>query len=169
MKVYQSIENLIGETPLLRLNKLEKELGLKAKLYAKLEMFNPAGSVKDRASLYMLKDAEEKGLISQGATVIEPTSGNTGIGLASLCAVKGYKAIFTMPETMSKERIKLLKAYGAEVVLTSGELGMKGAIDKANEIKEKTPNSFIPSQFDNPANTLAHYETTGVEIYRDLD
>ena len=169
MKVYQSIEELIGNTPLLRLNNLKKVMGFRANVFAKLEKFNPAGSVKDRASFYMIKDAEKKGLISDGAVIIEPTSGNTGIGLASICARKGYKAIFTMPDTMSMERIKLLKAYGAEVVLTDGALGMKGAIEKANAIKNNTPNSFIPSQFDNPANNLAHYETTGKEIYRDLD
>ena len=169
MKVYSSLENLIGNTPIVRLHKIEKELGLSAKLYAKLEMFNPAGSVKDRASLFMINDAENKGVISKGATIIEPTSGNTGIGIAFISAIRGYKAVFTMPDTMSEERIKLLKAYGAEVVLTNGALGMKGAIDKANEIHKNTPNSFIPSQFSNPANLDAHYVVTGKEIYDDLD
>lgn len=169
MKVYSSLENLIGNTPIVRLNKLENELGLSAKLYAKLEMFNPAGSVKDRASLFMINDAEDKGVIKKGATIIEPTSGNTGIGIAFISAIRGYRAVFTMPNTMSEERIKLLKAYGAEVVLTDGALGMKGAIDKANEIHKNTPNSFIPSQFSNPANLDAHYKVTGKEIYEDLD
>ncbi len=169
MKVYSSLENLIGNTPIVRLHKIEKELGLSAKLYAKLEMFNPAGSVKDRASLFMINDAENKGVISKGATIIEPTSGNTGIGIAFISAIRGYRAVFTMPDTMSEERIKLLKAYGAEVVLTDGALGMKGAIDKANEIHKNTPNSFIPSQFSNPANLDAHYVVTGKEIYDDLD
>ena len=169
MKVYSSLENLIGNTPIVRLNKLEKELGLSAKLYAKLEMFNPAGSVKDRASLYMINDAEKKGVIKKGATIIEPTSGNTGIGIAFISAIRGYRAVFTMPNTMSEERIKILKAYGAEVVLTDGALGMQGAIDKAIEIHKKTPNSFIPSQFSNPANLDAHYVVTGKEIYEDLE
>lgn len=169
MKVYSSLENLIGNTPIVRLHKIEKELGLSAKLYAKLEMFNPAGSVKDRASLFMINDAENKGVISKGATIIEPTSGNTGIGIAFISAIRGYKAVFTMPDTMSEERIKLLKAYGAKVVLTDGALGMQGAIDKANEIHKNTPNSFIPSQFSNPANLDAHYKVTGKEIYDDLD
>lgn len=169
MKVYSNVENLIGNTPIVRLEKLEKALNLSAHLYAKLELLNPAGSVKDRASLYMLNDAEERGIISAGATIIEPTSGNTGIGLACISAHRGYKAVFVMPNTMSLERIKLLKAYGAEVVLTDGKLGMQGAVDEAIKIQKNTPNSFIPSQFSNPANSIAHYETTGKEIYEDLD
>lgn len=169
MKVYTKVEQMIGNTPLLEVKNIENKLNLKAKLLIKLECFNPAGSIKDRAALYMLNDAEQKGLLKQGGTIIEPTSGNTGIGLASICASRGYKLILTMPDTMSVERIKLLKAYGAEVVLTNGNLGMKGAIEKANELKEKTPNSFIPSQFDNYANVLAHYHTTGPEIWQDTD
>lgn len=169
MKIYNNILELIGKTPLLRLNNLEKEVGAKAKLFAKLEYFNPAGSVKDRAALYMVQDAEAKGIITSGATIIEPTSGNTGIGLALVGAVKGYKVILTMPNTMSAERIKLIKGYGAEVVLTDGALGMKGAIDKANEIHESTPNSFIAGQFSNPANSLSHYETTAEELLSDTD
>ena len=169
MKIYNNILELIGKTPLLRLNNLEKEVGAKAKLFAKLEYFNPAGSVKDRAALYMVQDAEAKGIITSGATIIEPTSGNTGIGLALVGAVKGYKVILTMPNTMSAERIKLIKGYGAEVVLTDGALGMKGAIDKANEIHESTPNSFIAGQFSNPANILSHYETTAEELLSDTD
>ena len=169
MKIYNNIIELIGKTPLLRLNNLEKEVGAKAKLFAKLEYFNPAGSVKDRAALYMIQDAEAKGIITSGATIIEPTSGNTGIGLALVGAVKGYKVILTMPNTMSAERIKLIKGYGAEVVLTDGALGMKGAIDKANEIHNNTPNSFIAGQFSNPANILSHYETTAEELLSDTD
>ena len=169
MKIYNNILELIGKTPLLRLNNLEKEVGAKAKLFAKLEYFNPAGSVKDRAALYMVQDAEAKGIITSGATIIEPTSGNTGIGLALVGAVKGYKVILTMPNTMSAERIKLIKGYGAEVVLTDGALGMKGAIDKANEIHGSTPNSFIAGQFSNPANSLSHYETTAEELLSDTD
>lgn len=169
MKIYNNILELIGKTPLLRLNNLEKEVGAKAKLFAKLEYFNPAGSVKDRAALYMVQDAEAKGIITSGATIIEPTSGNTGIGLALVGAVKGYKVILTMPNTMSAERIKLIKGYGAEVVLTDGALGMKGAIDKANEIHKSTPNSFIAGQFSNPANSLSHYETTAEELLSDTD
>ncbi|MBE7089672.1 MAG: cysteine synthase A [Clostridiales bacterium] len=169
MKIYNNIIELIGKTPLLRLNNLEKKVGAKAKLFAKLEYFNPAGSVKDRAALYMIQDAEAKGIITSGATIIEPTSGNTGIGLALVGAVKGYKVILTMPNTMSAERIKLIKGYGAEVVLTDGALGMKGAIDKANEIHNNTPNSFIAGQFSNPANILSHYETTAEELLSDTD
>ena len=146
MKIYTKVEQMIGNTPLLEVQNIEKQLNLKAKLLVKLECFNPAGSIKDRAALFMLNDAEQKGLLKQGGTIIEPTSGNTGIGLASICASRGYKLILTMPDTMSVERIKLLKAYGAEVVLTDGSLGMKGAIEKAQEIHKKTPNSFIPSQ-----------------------
>lgn len=169
MKVYKKIESLIGNTPLYEVENIEKEEGLKAKLFVKLELFNPAGSVKDRAALYMLDDAEKRGIIKGGATIIEPTSGNTGIGLASIGASRGYKVILTMPDTMSVERIKILKAFGAEVVLTDGKLGMKGAIEKAEEINKNTPNSFIPSQFDNPANSYAHYMTTAREIYKDTD
>ena len=169
MKIYTKIDDLIGSTPIFEPINIEKEFGLKAKLLLKLESFNPAGSVKDRTALFMLNDAEQKGLIKKGATIIEPTSGNTGIGLASICASRGYKTILTMPDTMSIERIKLLKGYGAEVVLTDGKLGMKGAIEKAKEINEKTPNSFIPSQFDNTANITAHYQTTGPEIFKDTD
>lgn len=169
MKIFNSIDALIGNTPLFRANNVEKAQALNARLLLKLESFNPAGSVKDRAALFMLKDAEEKGNIRKGSTIIEPTSGNTGIGLASLCASRGYKVILTMPETMSKERIKLLKAYGAEVVLTDGKKGIAGAVEKANELKENIPGSFIPSQFKNPANAQAHYLTTAREIWEDTD
>lgn len=169
MKIYDGIDNLIGNTPLLRLNNIEKALNLKAKIVAKLEYLNPAGSVKDRAALFMLNDAEQKGLIKTGATIIEPTSGNTGIGLAALGASRGYKVVLTMPDTMSIERVNLLKAYGAEVVLTEGKLGMKGAIDKAEQIKQNTPNSIIIGQFDNPSNPLAHYVTTAQEIWEDTE
>ncbi len=165
--MFTSAEQLIGGTPLMELCTIEKELGLKAKLVAKLELFNPAGSVKDRVALSMLNDAEEKGLIGKNAVIIEPTSGNTGIGLASLCAARGYRAIFTMPETMSLERQQLLRAYGAEVVLTEGAKGMSGAIQKAEELSKEIPGSFIPSQFENPANPQAHYNTTGPEIWED--
>ena len=160
---------LVGNTPLVELNRLEKQLGLKARLFAKVEYFNPTGSVKDRAALYMVLDAEEKGLLKEGFTIIEPTSGNTGIGLAFISAIRGYRVILTMPESMSIERRKLLKAYGAEIVLTEASKGMKGAIAKANELKEQIPNSIILGQFDNPANPKAHYLTTGPEIYRDLN
>lgn len=169
MKIYTKIDQMIGKTPLFEVVNIEKELSLKAKVLVKIESFNPAGSVKDRTALFMLNDAEKKGLIKEGATIIEPTSGNTGIGLASIGASRGYKVIMTMPDSMSLERIKLLKAYGAEVVLTDGKLGMAGAIEKAKEIQAKTPNSFIPSQFDNPSNIDAHYYTTAPEIYDDLD
>ena len=169
MNVHKSIESLIGNTPLMELGNIAKELNLKARIYAKLELFNPAGSVKDRVAKAMIDDAEQKGLITQGATIIEPTSGNTGIGIASICASRGYNAILVMPDTMSKERIKLLKAYGASVVLTDGALGMKGAIEKAEQIKAQTPNSIIAGQFDNPSNPLAHYQTTATEIWQDTD
>ena len=169
MKIVNGYEELIGNTPLYRAKKMEKALNLKAELYFKLEKFNPAGSIKDRTALYLILDAEKRGEITDGATIIEPTSGNTGIGLAALAVARGYKAIFTMPDTMSQERIKLLKAYGAKVVLTQGKLGMQGAIDKALEIRDATPNSFIPSQFDNPSNISAHYETTAKEIDQALD
>ena len=169
MKVYNSITELIGKTPIIRLNNIEKEFDLQAKLFAKVEYFNPAGSVKDRIALAMIEDAEKNGLIKEGATIIEPTSGNTGIGLAMVARTKGYKAVIVMPETMSIERRKLMKAYGAEVVLSEGALGMKGAIAKAKELHEAIPNSFIPSQFDNPANVEAHYKNTGPEIYDAMD
>jgi cysteine synthase A len=167
--IYSSIEQLIGKTPLVKIDNFAKKLGLQADILVKLEYLNPAGSTKDRAALFMLDDAEKKGLLKKGGTVIESTSGNTGIGLASICARRGYKLVLTMPETMSVERRNLLKAYGAEVVLTSGDLGMQGANEKALEIKSKTENSFIPSQFDNPANATAHYKTTAPEIYSDTD
>ena len=169
MKIYESIENLIGNTPLFEPKNLAKVEGLKARLLVKLEYLNPAGSIKDRAALYMIADAEEKGLIKMGATIIEPTSGNTGIGIAAISAKKGYKTILTMPDTMSVERRKLLKAYGAEIVLSDGKLGMNGAVEKAKEIQKNTPNSIILSQFDNPANTMAHYKSTGPEIWIDTD
>ena len=169
MKVYTKIEQLVGKTPLFEVVKLKEKFNLKAHIMLKLEYFNPAGSVKDRTALYMLNDAEEKGIIKRGATIIEPTSGNTGIGLASIGASRGYKVILTMPDTMTIERIKLLKGYGAEVVLTDGSLGMAGAIAKAKEIAKETTNSFIPSQFENVANVKAHYSTTAPEIYNDLD
>lgn len=159
----------IGNTPLVELTNIEKKYDLEATILAKLEYLNPAGSTKDRAALYMIEDAEKRGLLSDGSVIIEPTSGNTGIGLASIAAVKGYRMILTMPDTMSVERINILKAYGAEIVLTDGALGMSGAIDKANELARLYPNSFIPSQFENPANAEAHRQTTGPEIYRDTD
>ncbi len=169
MKIYQNISELIGKTPLVRLNRLEAEEGLNVTLLAKLEMQNPAGSVKDRVAMAMLDDAEEKGLIKPGATVIEPTSGNTGIGLALVAAMRGYKTILTMPETMSVERRNLLRAYGAEIVLTEGAKGMAGAIQKAEELAKEIPGSFIPGQFDNMANPQAHYRTSGPEIWEDTD
>ena len=169
MKLYQNITELIGKTPLLRLNQLEKSEGLNMTLLAKLEMQNPAGSVKDRVAMAMLDDAEVKGLLKPGATVIEPTSGNTGIGLALVCAMRGYQTILTMPETMSVERRNLLKAYGAKIVLTEGSKGMAGAIQEAEELAKETPNSFIPGQFVNMANPEAHYRTTGPEIWEDTD
>ncbi len=168
-KIYHSLPDLIGHTPLLELTNYEKKNGLKAKLIAKLEYFNPAGSVKDRIAKAMLDDAEEKGVIRAGSVIIEPTSGNTGIGLASVAAARGYRAIMTMPETMSIERRSLLKAYGAEIVLTEGALGMKGAIAKAEELAKEIPNSFIPSQFSNMANPAVHKATTGPEIWEDTD
>ncbi|WP_418558258.1 cysteine synthase A [Hominenteromicrobium sp.] len=169
MRVYRKITDLIGGTPLLELTNYEKANELNAKIYAKLEYFNPAGSVKDRIAKAMLDDAKEKGLLKPGAVIIEPTSGNTGIGLASVAASRGYKVILTMPETMSVERRNLLKAYGAVLVLTEGAKGMPGAIAKAKELAEQTPNSYIPSQFTNPANPAVHLKTTGPEIWADTD
>ncbi len=169
MKVFGRIEELIGNTPLYRISNIEKELSLNASIYAKLEYFNPAGSVKDRAALYMINAAENAGLLKEGSVIIEPTSGNTGIGLAAIGAYRGYKTIFTMPESMSIERRKLLAAYGAEIVLTHAADGMAGAIAKANELKDEIEGSFIPGQFENPANAEAHYYTTGPEIWRDTD
>ena len=169
MKIYERIDEIIGKTPLLKLNRLKKEFNLKADIYAKLEYFNPAGSVKDRTALQMIKEAEEGGKIKKGGTFIEPTSGNTGIGIAMLTASLGYKAVIVMPDSMSKERISLIKAYGAEVVLTDGKKGMKGAIDKAIEMQNGRENSIILSQFDNPANPMAHYLTTAREIESDLE
>ena len=160
---------LVGDTPLLELSALEKEFSLDAKLFAKVEYFNPAGSVKDRIALAMINDAEEKGLLKEGSVIIEPTSGNTGIGLASIGVMKGYRIILTMPESMSIERRKLLKAYGAELVLTPASLGMIGSVDKANELVKEIPNSIILGQFVNPANPYIHYKTTGPEIYKDLN
>ena len=169
MTVYKAISDLIGNTPLVELTHIEEKEGLEASVVAKVEFFNPAGSVKDRIAKKMIEDAEKKGLIKPGATLIEPTSGNTGIGIASVAAAKGYKAIMTMPETMSVERRNLLKAYGAKVVLTDGKAGMKGAIAKAQELAAATPNSFIPSQFENTSNPQAHYESTGPEIWKDTE
>ena len=169
MRIYESMTDLIGGTPLLHLRNFSRDMGLKATLAAKLEYFNPAGSVKDRIAKAMLDDAEARGLLKPGAVIIEPTSGNTGIGLASAAAARGYKLILTMPETMSVERRSLLKAYGAELVLTEGSKGMKGAIAKAEELAAATPGSFIPGQFTNPANPAVHRATTGPEIWADTD
>ena len=168
-KIYTAADQLIGRTPLLRLTRLEQQLGLNAVLLAKLESFNPAGSVKDRVAKAMLDDAEAKGLIGPGGTIIEPTSGNTGIGLASVAAARGYRVIIVMPDTMSVERRQLMMAYGAELVLTPGAKGMTGAIEKAKELASETPGGFIPGQFENPANPDAHYRTTGPEIWQDTD
>ena len=167
--IYTSADQLIGKTPLLELTHIEKKLGLKAKVLAKLEYFNPAGSVKDRIAKAMIDDAEAKGLLKEGSVIIEPTSGNTGIGLASVAAARGYRIIIVMPETMSVERRQLMKAYGAELVLTEGAKGMKGAIAKADELAKEIPDSFVPGQFVNPANPKAHFETTGPEIWADTD
>ena len=168
-KIFTSADQLIGHTPLMELTNIEKKHGLKAKLLAKLEYFNPAGSVKDRIAKAMIDDAEAKGLLKPGSVIIEPTSGNTGIGLASVAAARGYRIIIVMPETMSVERRQIMKAYGAELVLTEGAKGMKGAIAKAEELSKEIPNSFIPGQFVNPANPKAHLETTGPEIFDDTD
>ena len=168
-KIYKSADELIGKTPLLELSHIEEKLGLKAKIVAKLEYFNPAGSVKDRVAKAMIDDAEKKGLLKKGSVIIEPTSGNTGIGLASVAAARGYRIIIVMPETMSVERRQIMKAYGAELVLSEGANGMKGAIAKAEELAREIPDSFIPGQFVNPANPQAHFNTTGPEIYEDTN
>ena len=168
-RLYTSADQLVGNTPLLELTHIEKKLGLRAKLYAKLEYLNPAGSIKDRVAKAMIEDAEERGLLGPGSVIIEPTSGNTGIGLASIAAAKGYRTVIVMPETMSVERRQLMKAYGAELVLSEGDKGMKGAIEKAERLAAQTPGSFIPGQFVNPANPKVHRETTGPEIFRDTD
>ena len=169
MKIYKSLTELVGNTPIVELSNFEKSNNLQATLLAKLEYFNPAGSVKDRVAKAMIEDAEKKGILKPDSVIIEPTSGNTGIGLASTAAAKGYRIIIVMPETMSVERRQLMKAYGAELVLTEGAKGMKGAIAKANELAQEYENSFIPSQFTNPSNPQAHFETTGVEIWNDTD
>ena len=169
MTVYKAISDLIGNTPLVELTHIEEKEGLDSRVVAKVEFFNPAGSVKDRVAKAMIEDAEEKGILKEGSVIIEPTSGNTGIGLAAVAAAKGYKAILTLPDTMSVERRNLLKAYGAELVLTEGAKGMKGAIAKANELAEEIPNSFIPGQFVNPANPAVHKATTGPEIWKDTE
>ncbi len=169
MRIYNNITELAGNTPLVRLSSFSAKRNFNAEILAKLEYLNPAGSAKDRVAIAMIKDAEEKGILKPGAAIIEPTSGNTGIGLAAAAAVKGYKVILTMPETMSIERRKLLAAYGAQIVLTEGSCGMSGAIEKANEIAANTPGSFIPGQFENPSNPKAHFETTGPEIWKDTD
>ena len=168
-KIYNGALELVGNTPLVEVKNIEEELGLEARILVKLEYFNPAGSVKDRIAKAMIEDAEEKGLLKEGSVIIEPTSGNTGIGLASIAAVKGYRIILTMPETMSVERRNILKAYGAEIVLTEGAEGMKGAIEKADELAKEIPGSYIPGQFVNPANPEVHRKTTGPEIWKDTD
>ena len=168
-RIYKSVEELIGRTPLMEIRNIEKEEGLEARVLVKLEYLNPAGSVKDRIARNMIQDAEEKGLLKPGATIIEPTSGNTGIGLASIAASKGYRLILTMPETMSVERRNILKAYGAEIVLTEGARGMTGAIEKAEELAKEIPGSFLTRQFENPANPETHRKTTGPEIWEDTD
>jgi cysteine synthase A len=168
-RIYESVMDLVGETPLLRLHGIEKEFGLSCRLLGKLEAWNPAGSAKDRIARQMILDAEQDGTLKPGSVLIEPTSGNTGIGLAAMAAAKGYRTIFVMPETMSVERQKLLKGYGAEIVLTEGKKGMPGAIEKAEELLREIPDGFMPGQFENPSNPKAHYETTGPEIYRDTE
>ena len=168
-RIFESVEQLIGNTPIVRLNNFEKKYGINAKILAKLEYFNPAGSVKDRVGKAMLDDAEQRGILKQGSVIIEPTSGNTGIGIAAVAAVRGYRTIIVMPETMSEERRKLMTAYGAELVLTDGKKGMSGAIEKAEQLACEIPDSFIAGQFVNPANAKAHYDTTGPEILRDTD
>ena len=168
-KIYNGALELVGNTPLVEVKNIEEELGLEARILVKLEYFNPAGSVKDRIAKAMIEDAEEKGLLKEGSVIIEPTSGNTGIGLASIAAVKGYRIILTMPETMSVERRNILKAYGAEIVLTEGAKGMKGAIEKADELAKEIPGSYIPGQFVNPSNPEVHRKTTGPEIWKDTD
>ena len=168
-KVYSSLDQLIGGTPLMELKNIEKKYGLKARLLAKLEYLNPAGSTKDRAAMSILDDALKRGILKENSVIIEPTSGNTGIGLAAVAAARGYKVMIVMPDNMSKERILTIKAYGAEIVLTDGAKGMQGAIDKAEELKKEIPDSFIAGQFTNPANAMAHYRTTGPEIYEDTD
>ena len=168
-KIFDSVEQLIGNTPLVRLSNFEKKYGINAKILAKLEYFNPAGSVKDRVGKAMLDDAQERGILKEGSVIIEPTSGNTGIGIAAVAAVRGYRTIIVMPETMSEERRKLMVAHGAELVLTDGKKGMSGAIEKAEELAREIPDSFIAGQFQNPANAKAHYDTTGPEILRDTD
>lgn len=167
--IYRDLTEMIGNTPLMEAVHLEEKYDLKARLLVKLECFNPAGSAKDRVALSMIKDAEEKGILKKGATIIEPTSGNTGIGLAAVAVARGYRAILTMPDTMSVERQNLLKAFGAELVLTEGSKGMAGAVEKAEELSREIPNSFVPGQFENPANPKAHYKTTGPEIWRDTE
>ena len=167
--IYKGTLGLIGNTPLVEVENIEKKLGLEARIFVKLECFNPAGSVKDRAAMAMIEDAEKKGLLKPGSVIIEPTSGNTGIGLAAIAAVKGYRVILTMPETMSVERRNILKAYGAEIVLTDGKAGMNGAVRKAQELAQEMPGSFIAGQFENPANAEAHRKTTGPEIWNDTD
>lgn len=167
MKIYKSAEELIGRTPLVELSRISEDA--QAKILAKVEFFNPAGSIKDRAAKYMIEDAEKKGILNKDTTIIEPTSGNTGIGLAAICAIRGYRLVIVMPDTMSKERCMLMTAYGAELVLSDGKLGMSGAISKAEEIQKETPNSFIAGQFVNPANWEAHFYTTGPEIWEDTD
>lgn len=169
MRIYKSVSELIGRTPIIEVCNIEKELDAKAKIFAKLEYFNPAGSAKDRVGMAMIEDAEERGILKPGATIIEPTSGNTGIGLACVAASKGYRVVLTMPETMSVERRNLLKAYGAEIVLTDGSLGMSGSVAKAEELKEQIPGSIIAGQFENPANPAIHRKTTGPEIWEDTD
>lgn len=169
MKIYKNITELIGKTPIIELNKIGLKNNLKANIFAKLEFFNPAGSAKDRVALNMIEEAEKQGLINKNSVIIEPTSGNTGIGLASVCASKGYRVILTMPDTMSIERRKLLKAYGAEIVLTEGTKGIQGSVEKANELALQYKDSFIPSQFDNPSNPNSHKKTTAVEIWSDMD